>query len=653
MTPRSGTTRVRSPELHGDTIFWSLPVAHAIVRVPPAGPDGGAVIEQANRALCDLVGTTPDELVGSTLEEVVAHETTATTASALLRAGAGRLGWPALLRRPRGAEGLRVEIKATELDELPDGDREFVVSVLPGPQRWSRPDAPNPSHLHDIVEKSPALIYIKDTQRRFVYANEYFAQHFGASAASLIGQTNDVVFPPEMARAFDENDALVFSTGRAHEFEEPAVGPHGAYRSVKFPLFDGEGRVVAVAGISTEITDLKRAQASARAARDRAEKASQAKSELLSRMSHELRTPLNAIIGFGQLLQRRALPGDAQQAVSRILDASSLLLTFINELLDQARIEAGHIDIQLEVVHAVAPVASAVELLSPLAGRHGIELAVDLHAGLYQFVEADPRRLKQVLINLITNGIKYNRRNGRVDVRFAEVDVATLRILISDTGPGLDPDDLDKLFLPFTRLAAAEVGTEGTGLGLALSKRLVEAMGGTIGVLPQDGTGSTFYIDLPRREATPEAVASVLADDAPEDPDELPEFPAPTRVLYVENDDTNVELVQKILALRREIELAVAGTGESGVARARAIRPDVVLLDLHLPDMSGEQVLAALRADPRTAAVPVAVFSADATDARIRQIRCAGADDYITKPVAVLELLRRVHALTTGRTHDG
>jgi PAS domain S-box-containing protein len=635
-----------------DQLFWLAPTAQAVVRVHTTAAPSARLLS-ANRSLYELVGASPGELTDSPFDRLVTHPTGSTAASALLAAGCGRLGWSGVLHRIRGGSGVQVQLNAAELTTA--DARDFIVSIVPvEPRRLALAPPSRLTFLQNIVENSPALIYIKDERRRFVYVNSHYAEHFGFRPEQVVGQTNDFIFPPDLAQAFDANDELVWATARAHEFEEPAAGPHGAYRSVKFPLFDEYHRVTAVAGISTEITDLKRAQAAAGAARDRAEKASKAKTELLSRMSHELRTPLNAIIGFAQLIERRAESADILDPAGRIIKASTLLLALINELLDQAKIEAGHLDLRIEPVRAVDPVMNALELLRPLAGQCEVVLSVDLHAGLHEFVAADRQRLDQVLLNIVGNGIKYNHRSGAVTVRFEKPAENRLRFLISDTGPGLEPDDLDRLFLPFTRLAAAHRETEGTGLGLALSKALIEAMGGTIGVQPGDGEGSTFYLDLPVAPAPPDAWATILEGarrTVGSGKGQIPRFP-PSRILYVENDAANIELARQIFALCPEVTLDVRTTGAAGLAAASATSPDAILIDMHLSDMSGELLFSRLRDRSDTAAIPIAVFSADATQAQVTRMRGAGVQDYITKPVDIIDFLGRVRALIGAHTLD-
>jgi PAS domain S-box-containing protein len=644
VTERELEARADPAEQRRSAAFWSAPSALAVVEMDTM--QHGRIVD-ANRAFCELLDTTAEQLIGRAFDQVVELSPGQLGVLAHVSAGWEPLSVPAARCTGPDGQHVWVGLRASVVPGEAGAPRQVVIALDDRADHaaLARGALRNRvRYLQDIVENSPALIYVKDDQGRFVYINKYFGSHFGVRSDEVVGETNFYVFPDEIARAFSTNDELVRDTRRAQEFEEPAAGSHGAYRSVKFPLFDESGRLFAVAGISTEITDLKRAEAAAREARDEAERASRAKSELLSRMSHELRTPLNSILGFGQLLQIQPLGDDAHSSVDRIIRAGNHLLALINDVLEQSRIEAGHLLLSLEPVHAIDPVMEAIELLRPLAAGCGVELSVDLHGGLYEFVVADYQRLTQVLLNVLSNGIKYNRENGSVRVSFEQAEAGRHRYLIADTGPGLEPADLDQLFLPFERLAAARSDTEGTGLGLALSKSLVEAMGGSIGVMSgAGGSGSTFYIDLPAADTPPDAHATVFGTrEAPVFA--VPSFP-PTGILYIENDDANVELARRAFALCDNVEFRVARTGAAGLGDAARERPDVILLDLHLPDMAGETVLDSLRDDPRTSDVPVAVLSADATRAQIERLTALGAADYITKPVDVVDLLRRVHAL--------
>jgi signal transduction histidine kinase/ActR/RegA family two-component response regulator len=363
--------------------------------------------------------------------------------------------------------------------------------------------------------------------------------------------------------------------------------------------------------------------------------ASAAKNEFLSRMSHELRTPLAVIIGFSDLLSRSPdLDEQKQNWVTMILKASDHLLTLVNEVLDLARIESGNISISLEPLAVRPLVEEAVDLMRQLADDHSVTIQPPAFTGGSGYVFADNQRLKQVLINLVSNAIKYNREGGDVRVSVDPIDADNVRIAVEDAGEGMDEASVNKLFVPFERLGAEVAGIEGAGIGLALSRTLVDAMGGTIGVDSTPGIGSTFWVELSRAE--PAAVKSAVTEDLPVLA--LRTYPGERRLLYIEDTVANVRLMEEIVRRRPSIRLIPAMLGQVGLQLAREHRPDLVLLDLHLPDLRGEDVLAQLRADETTRETPVVVLSADAKRER-EPLLAAGAGAYLTKPIAVARLL--------------
>jgi CheY-like chemotaxis protein len=378
-----------------------------------------------------------------------------------------------------------------------------------------------------------------------------------------------------------------------------------------------------------DITERKHNEQLMLAARREAEEANQAKSEFLSRMSHELRTPLNAILGFGQLLSLEELPPEQRDSVDHILKAGRHLLELINEVLDISRIEAGRMDLSPEPVSVEDVLAEALQLIRPLAQDHGVRLEeASRRPELY--VLADRQRIRQVLLNLLTNAVKYNTAGGSVTVTCDDREDGRLRILIADTGPGIEPEKLTRLFTPFERLGAEQSGVEGTGLGLALSKRLIEAMGGTIGMESAPGSGSTAWIELKVAESQVERLDLALA---------LPSIaPAPSHsrtVLYIEDNVDSTRLMERIFDRWPDVRLISAMQGSIGLDLARQHKPDLILLDLHLPDIQGHEVLEKLRSDPSTSHIPVIVTSADATAGQIQRLRDGGADDYLTKPLDI------------------
>jgi two-component system NtrC family sensor kinase len=372
-----------------------------------------------------------------------------------------------------------------------------------------------------------------------------------------------------------------------------------------------------------------------RAAKEAAERADRAKSEFLSRMSHELRTPLNSILGFGQLLAMDELAGPQRESVDQILKSGRHLLNLINEVLDIARIEAGRVHLSVEDVRVEQVVAEAATMIAPIAAQAGVQLRMPTPGECDRVVRADVQRLKQAVLNLLSNAVKYNRAGGSVSISCGPTAAGAVRLRIADTGIGIPPEKLGRLFTAFERLDAEQAGIEGTGLGLVLSKRLVEAMGGTMGAQSESGKGSVFWIDLP-----PAAEAGPAPTPAPR-PAATVGAPTARRgtVLYIEDNVSNLRLVERVIGMRVGVGLLSAMQGRLGLELARRHRPDLILLDLNLPDIPGHEVLARLHGDADTAAIPVVVVSADATAGAVERLRAAGAAAYLAKPIDVAEFL--------------
>jgi signal transduction histidine kinase/ActR/RegA family two-component response regulator len=394
----------------------------------------------------------------------------------------------------------------------------------------------------------------------------------------------------------------------------------------------------------------ERADHALRSARDAAQLADRAKSVFVSRISHELRTPLNAILGFAQLLERDVHDPLQRERIAQILAGGRHLTDMIDDLLDVAAVERGEMGVSLEAVAATDVLREVLDLTRPLIHERHLQLDVDAHEGLYRYVWADYQRLRQVLLNLISNAVKYNRPGGGIRLSFDDAEGERLRFLVRDTGPGIEAERLPLMFHPFERLGAEDGTEQGTGLGLFVSKGLVEAMGGELTVRTAPGEGSTFVVDLAQAAAPEAAAPAVLHERAPLS---RTLSGVPVTVLYIEDNAANIRLVRDILSAEPQVELLVATDGRTGLALAREREPDLILLDVHLPDLQGDEILEGLRAVEPTRTTPVIVISADASAGQERRFLVAGADAYLTKPLDVDAFIGAVNqTLRPARTPE-
>jgi signal transduction histidine kinase/CheY-like chemotaxis protein len=383
-------------------------------------------------------------------------------------------------------------------------------------------------------------------------------------------------------------------------------------------------------------------------ARDAAMKASQAKNSFLSSTSHELRTPLNSILGFTQLLQTSELSEEDSDGVERILGAGRHLLALINELIDIARIESGDLSLSLEPVQVRPLIEETCQLMAPIAAERSIQIIQHCaHPALT--VRADRQRFSQVLVNLISNAIKYNRQGGTITVSGQEEGTGQAIIVVSDTGPGLSPENIDRIFVAFERLGAEQTTVEGTGIGLPLARTLTEAMNGQLTASSVLGQGAAFTVHLPRAPDLVYVPALGLAP-APLAAGPHAQAGAGLSVLHIEDNPANIEVVKRFLRGRPNTRLRSETSGRTGLECAVRDLPDIILLDLHLPDMQGDQVLSELKAKPATAAIPVVILSADASHDVIRRLLAGGALAYLTKPIELAELGTLLDTLPAART---
>ncbi len=413
------------------------------------------------------------------------------------------------------------------------------------------------------------------------------------------------------------------------------------------PFADGDGMLALVSGPFSpffgpdEVRLLGQYAVSITAALERVRliealaEASRAKNDFLSRMSHELRTPLNSILGFTQLLEIDELGGEQRDSVQRIHRAGEHLLSLINEILDLTRIESGDMAVDVSPVSVAGALTEATELVAPMAARRGMVLEIDPPGPLA--VTADRQRLVQIFLNLLSNAVKYSPLNSSVKIQALARD-DLVEIHFADQGSGIAPDAMGRLFQPFDRLGAEGSEVEGTGIGLTLSRALAHLMNGEVRVKSTPGAGSDFWIELPAAQPgekleTAAAVPQTIVE----------RIPTSETILYIEDSPANVELVRRILQRRDAgVRLDVAMLGQLGLDLAAQHPYDLVLLDLHLPDMPGLEVLRRLRSGDRTRNVPVVVVSADATQSRIDEAMAIGAHGYLTKPLNIQEFMNTI-----------
>ena len=505
-----------------------------------------------------------------------------------------------------------------------------------------------------LAESMPQMVWITRADSWNVYHNQQWVDYTGLSVEESAGHGWSVALHPDDQERGARAWAAATATGSHYTVEFRIRRADGIYRwwLVRgVPQRDAAGQIVKWFGTCTDIHDLKQAELEIQTlnsdlerrvalrtselvtATQEAEEANRAKSDFLSRTSHELRTPLNAILGFGQLLEGEVRDPEQVDSVEQILRAGRHLLELINEMLDISRIEAGHLELALQAVPVSEIFGETLALVRPMARDRGITL--DPFESTAR-VLVDRQRFKQVVLNLLSNAVKYNRPGGRVTCRAAEHGAGRVRVSITDTGIGISTADADKVFTAFGRFGIATTNVEGIGLGLAITRQLTELMGGQIGYESVLGEGSTFWVDLP---LATQAVAGRETSAHAAEPAAPPVERAARKLLYIEDNVSNLRLVTRIIARRPAVEFLSAANGTLGLEMAREQLPDMILLDLHLPDIDGDEVLRQLQADPATAGIPVVMLSADAISARREQTLAAGARAFLTKPIEVRAFL--------------
>ena len=528
-----------------------------------------------------------------------------------------------------------------ELAQLETQTTEGIKDVALRPQLEAGKTTMNTlrQRLNGLVQGPDALVTVRRNAINSLEDDIDAVIISGLAFGVLAGVIGGVLFTSGIAKRVAEAGSNADRLGAGEDLESV----HGARDEI--------GRLTAALARAKRLLDSRATELTA--ARDVALKATQAKNAFLSSTSHELRTPLNAVLGFTQLLQMSDLGQEDRDSVDRILGAGRHLLLLINELIDIARIESGEFSLSVEPVLVQPLVEETCQLMAPIAAGRSITIGqYCLHPGLA--VRADRLRLRQILVNLVSNAIKYNRQGGAVSITYQTDGADRATVAVTDTGPGISIANLERVFVPFERLGAEQSAVEGTGIGLPLARAFAEAMGGQLTATSGDGAGSTFTISLPRvpdmvdtREHEHAAALSLATPASDIDAAE-----AGLRVLYIEDNSANIEVVSRFVKSKPNVRLQAVMSGRIGLEIAAREVPDLILLDLHLPDLPGHEVLIHLKSEPATAGVPIAVLSAEAAPTVIRQMRSNGIVAYLTKPLDLTELGQLLDSMAAAHEEE-
>jgi|GEM_PF-1057604 len=613
--------------------------------------DTAGKILYVNREACQSLGYESDELVGMTIGQIGSNYDVTKHAEYLLALNSGKPLTLNGLHWRKDGTFFPVEVKIT-MFEL-QGEPCVLALCRDITERLKANEAlrKGEERFNLVCCATNDVVWDFDLLSGDVWVSPNYGKLFGKGRKDRMLTLDDWrtgIHSEDRERVVSSFDRVLRSSDESWVAEYRCVKADGSCVDVldrAFLIRCADGKPTRMIGAMMDVTERKRAEAIQRA-KDQAERANRAKNQFLSRMSHELRTPLNSILGFAQLLEMYDPSAQQLDCVEQILRGGKHLLGLINEILDLSRIESGNMMISKEPVYVSEVVQEAVSLISPQTRELGIDVQIDEQIRDL-FVHADRQRLLQVMINLLSNATKYNVPGGQVRIGAATLAEGRVALSVSDTGRGIDAEMSERVFMPFDRLGAELKGTEeGTGLGLALSKSLVEAMGGTIWFESIVGEGTTFWVEFASSEQPR------MPEEAFQESEALLTCPLHKTILYVEDNGSNVTLMSEIFAMKAEWDLVVATTGQKGLSVAKDLVPDLVLLDLDLPDLGGIKVLSQLRRQPHLKAVPVIVVSADATGARIESAMQAGATAYITKPFDVHELLRTIAGVWSGEMKD-
>lgn len=596
--------------------------------------DENGVIVHANDTVYRRLGYTPEDLTNKTILDIRPLENKEEASEMFSKVVSGELNFCAIPFITKN--GLHIPVETHINSGIWDGQpRFFCVSKDISQIKLSEEKFASAFHSNSAMMSIASLVTGK-----FIDVNDTFLTKLGFEREEVINHTSA--------------DLQIFRNAKARESMQFTFRTEGIVNEMEFEMHTKQGepkigllsaKVINVGGercmltVTIDITERKKAESQLEEARMAADEANRAKSDFLSRMSHELRTPMNSILGFAQLLEMGELNGGQRKGINHILSSGKHLLDLINEVLDIARIESGQLSISLEPVQISTVIYEMLDIIKPQAFKQSIRLEfVDSPDNLL-FVRSDKQRLKQILLNLLNNAIKYNHDPGSVQIKVTSQPNDWVRIAVEDSGIGIPAEFISKLFTPFERIGAENTKTEGTGLGLSVVKNIIEVMNGHYGVESTFGVGSTFWIELPlakkQEMLNPKSENLPLVNNAKTTKKGL--------ILYIEDNLSNIELVEQILYGERSgIELLTELHGSKTVQMAIEYQPDLILLDLNLPDIRGCEVLEQLKANERTKDIPVVVLSADAMPQQLNKLLKAGAKVYLTKPLDIPEFLKTI-----------
>jgi PAS domain S-box-containing protein len=607
--------------------------------------EGSGRIVTANAQASKLFGYTRDELIGAELEMLLpegVHQRHREHRAGFVRQPQVRSMGQGLSLEARRRDGSVFPVEVSLAPDTSSGDLTVIAAVrdVTSQREIEAMALENESRLRQVTDSVDIVFALLEFDPfRYLYISSGVKELLGRDpeeiqySAELI---SDLIHPDDRAGLDGTREAA--ASGQAVQAEYRIQLPDGLQRWVCLTVtpVDNSGSPRRRAVITIEdITARIQGSEALRDAEAAARTANEAKNQFLSRMSHELRTPLNAVLGFGQLLQRRLADTEYSDAIRHIVKGGRHLLDLINDVLDIARIESGDMSISTEWVAVGDVVAETIDLMQPLAEDAGVTLE-RVTGDPQAHVVADRQRLRQILLNLLSNAIKYNHTGGNVWVDWNQSE-GQIALTVRDNGQGVAAEHLDRLFTPFDRLGAEASGVEGTGIGLALTRALAQMMGGSISVESIPGEGSTFTLRL---MFAPEASAQSASLGEIEREASAGSVEAPqATLLYIEDNAPNVRVVEELLKLRPEWKLVHAATGSLGIELAVSQRPDLILLDLHLPDLSGRDVLTELKRRRELSDVTVIILTADAHVGLSRQLIVAGAAGYLTKPFDIDDVL--------------